>query len=267
MVQLLLFLTKFRKMFVDTHSHIYSPEFNIDRTEVLNRAKTSGIKKIVLPNIDSSSIKPMLDLSASYPNVCYPLIGLHPTSVKEDFRNELEIVRFWLDRHQFYGIGEIGLDLFWDQTFVEEQTEVFRIQLQWAKERNLPVVIHVRDSFEEVFREVENAADNNLRGVFHSFTGTLKQAEQIISWGFKIGVNGIVTFKNAGVDKVISQIDPKHLLLETDSPYLAPVPFRGKRNESAHIVQVAAKVAELHHTTPEEIAAITTKNAEEMFGI
>ncbi len=252
-------------MFVDTHSHIYSTEFSLDRDEVITRALGVGIERIVLPNIDSSSVKPMLDLTDSVPGLFYPLIGLHPTSVKEDFRNELQILEYWLGKRKFYGIGEIGIDLYWDKAFIEEQTEAFRIQIGWAKQRNLPLVIHVRDSFKEVYEVLHKEHTPEMKGVFHSFTGDIEQARQVIDLGFKIGVNGILTFKNSGIEGVIQQIDPKHLLIETDSPWLAPSPHRGRRNECSYLTSVADKLASLHNVTTQEIARITTQNAQELF--
>ena len=253
-------------MFVDSHSHIYSSDFSLDRDEVITRALEAGVERIVLPNIDSSSVKPLLDLTDTIPTVFFPLVGLHPTSVKEDFRKELQILEYWLGKRKFYGIGEIGIDLFWDKSFYEEQVEAFTTQIGWAKERNFPIVIHVRESFKEVVEQLKKVYTPGLRGVFHSFTGNLEEAEQIIDLGFKIGINGIITFKNSDLGATIRQIDPAHLLIETDSPWLAPVPHRGKRNECAYIVTVAAKIAELHNTSIENIASITTRNAKELFG-
>jgi len=253
-------------MFVDTHSHIYSEEFSTDRDEVIDRAISAGINKIVLPNIDSSTVKPMLDLADSNPKFFIPLIGLHPTSVKEDFHKELQIIEYWFNKRVFAGIGEIGIDLYWDKTFIIEQTEVFRIQIRWAKKAGIPIVIHVRDSFPEVIEVLEQEKDQSLSGVFHSFTGNAEQAEEVIELGFKIGVGGIVTFRNSGLAAIVQQIDLKHILLETDSPWLAPVPHRGHRNESAYITEVAAKIALLHETSIEEVARITTENAQQLFG-
>lgn len=253
-------------MFVDTHSHIYSEEFSSDRDEVIARAIKAGINKIVLPNIDSSTIKPMLDLADSDPGLFIPLIGLHPTSVKEDFRKELQIMEYWFDKRIFPGIGEIGIDLYWDKTFINEQVEAFTIQINWAKKAGIPIVIHVRDSFPEVMAVLEQEKNKSLTGVFHSFTGNIEQAAQVIDLGFKIGIGGIVTFRNSGMDKVVQQIDIKHILLETDSPWLAPVPHRGRRNESAYITDVAAKIASLHETSIEDVARITTQNAQQLFG-
>ncbi|MDX9881271.1 MAG: TatD family hydrolase [Prolixibacteraceae bacterium] len=254
-------------MLIDTHAHIYSEDYSNDIDQVIERAYQCNVRKIVLPNIDSSSLKSMLDLSNAYPQICFPLIGLHPTSVNEDYRDELQLVDFWLNKRKFYGIGEIGIDLYWDKTFLNEQIIVFRHQLQLAKKHRLPVVIHVRDSFDQVFDVLHTERNDTLTGVFHSFSGSSEQARQIVDIGFKIGVNGIVTFKNSGLDKVIQEISPEHLLIETDSPYLTPAPFRGKRNESSYLIYVARKIAELHRTTVDEIARITTENAEKLFSI
>lgn len=253
-------------MFVDSHSHIYSSDFSLDRDEVITRALEAGVERIVLPNIDSSSVKPLLDLTDNLPGLFFPLLGLHPTSVKEDFRKELLILEYWLGKRKFYGIGEIGIDLFWDKSFLGEQIEAFNTQIGWAKSRNLPIVIHVRYSFHEVMEQLKKVYTPDLRGVFHSFTGSFDQAEQIIELGFKIGINGIITFKNSDLGQTVSKIDPRHLLIETDSPWLAPVPHRGKRNECAYIVSVASKIAELHNTSIQNIADITTRNAQELFG-
>ena len=253
-------------MFVDTHSHIYSEEFSSDRDEVIARGLLLGVNKIILPNIDSSTIKPLLDLASSKPELFIPLLGLHPTSVKEDFRKELEIMEYWLNKRKFAGIGEIGIDLYWDKTFINEQIEAFRIQIGWAKKAGIPVVIHLRDSFDEVIEVIEQEKDESLRGVFHSFGGTVEQAAQIIDLGFKIGIGGVVTFKNCGLDSVVPQINLQHIILETDSPWLAPVPHRGKRNESAYISIIAAKVASLHQITVEEVGRVTTQNAKQLFG-
>jgi len=253
-------------MFVDSHSHIYSEEFSTDRADVISRAVKAGISKIVLPNIDSSTIKPMLDLADSNPQLFIPLLGLHPTSVKEDFRKELQIMEYWFEKREFAGIGEIGIDLYWDKTFINEQIEAFKIQISWAKKRRIPIVIHVRESFQEVFEVLQQEKEESLKGVFHSFTGNAEQAEQVIDLGFKIGIGGIVTFKNSGLDMIVQQIDLRHILIETDSPWLAPVPHRGRRNESAFITAVASKIAMLHETSIEEVGRITTQNAQQLFG-
>lgn len=254
-------------MLIDTHSHIYSEDFIDDIDEVITRAYDNDVRKIILPNIDSSSIRKMLDLADQYPQICYPLMGLHPTSVGEDYREELELVEYWLQKRKFFGIGEIGIDLYWESTYIEEQTIAFRHQVKLAKKYELPVVVHVRDSFDEVYQVLSEENEDTLRGVFHSFTGTIEQAEKIMELGFKIGVGGIVTFKNSGLDQVVGQIPPKHIILETDSPYLTPVPFRGKRNESSNLIYVARRLAELHQTSVNEIAKVTTENAIRLFGI
>jgi TatD DNase family protein len=254
-------------MLIDTHSHIYSTDFIHDRDEIIQRAYSNDVRKIILPNIDSSSVKNLLDMVDTYPHICIPLMGLHPTSVNHDYQEELQVVEYWLKKRKFYGIGEIGIDLYWETSFLEEQIHAFRFQLKLARGYQLPVVIHVRDSFEQVYNVLLEEKDKNLTGVFHSFSGTLEQAQLVIDLGFKIGVNGIITFKKSGLDEVISKIDPSNLLLETDSPYLTPVPFRGKRNESSYLVHIAQKIADLHQMTVGEIAKITTENARKLFGI
>jgi TatD DNase family protein len=254
-------------MLIDTHSHIYSTDFIQDLDEVIQRAYSNDVRKIILPNIDSSSVKNLLNLVDTYPHICFPLMGLHPTSVNRDYLEELQLVEYWLKKRKFYGIGEIGIDLYWDKSFLEEQLHAFRVQLDLAKQYKLPVVIHVRDSFDEVYEVLNDVKDDKLTGVFHSFTGTIEQARLVTDLGFKIGVNGIVTFKKSGLDEIISQIDLSHLILETDSPYLTPAPFRGKRNESSYLVYVAQKIADLHQMTVGDVAKITTENARNLFGI
>jgi TatD DNase family protein len=254
-------------MLIDTHSHIYSTDFIHDLDEVIQRAYSNDVRKIILPNIDSSSVKNLLKLVDTYPHICIPLMGLHPTSVNHDYQEELQVVDYWLKKRKFYGIGEIGIDLYWDKSFLEEQTHAFRVQLELARQYQLPVVIHVRDSFEEVYNVLLEVKDHNLHGVFHSFTGTLEQAKLIVDLGFKIGVGGIVTFKKSGLDEIIKQIEPSNLILETDSPYLTPTPFRGKRNESSYLIYIAQKIADLYQMTVGDIAKITTENARNLFGI
>lgn len=254
-------------MLVDTHSHIYSEDFSNDIEEVIQRAFENDVRKIVLPNIDSSSVKKMLDLADRYPQICYPLIGLHPTSVNEDYEEELELMAFWLERRRFYGIGEVGIDLYWDKTFIAEQTDAFRRQVVLAKKYELPVVVHVRESFAEVYAVLCQEKTGHLTGVFHSFAGTEEEAKRIIGLGFKLGINGIVTFRNSGLDQFLAQVDPVHIVLETDSPYLTPAPFRGKRNESSYLVYVAQKLAEIYQLPVAEIARITAENAEKLFKI
>ena len=251
---------------IDTHSHIYAEEFDSDRAEVIARAKAAGITKIILPNVDSESLPRMLQLESEHPAYCFAAIGLHPTSVKENFFKELEIVKKELERREYIAIGEIGIDLYWDKSFLKEQIQVFVQQIEWALEYNLPVIIHVRDSFRETMDVLEEFRDKGLKGVFHSFTGTIDQAMEIIEFGgFYIGINGIVTFKNSGLDAVVQQIDPRYLLLETDAPYLTPAPFRGKRNESEYLTLVATKLANTLNMNFNQLTKITTENAYKLF--
>jgi len=253
--------------FVDTHSHLFLEEFDTDREETVRRAVSEGVDKILLPNVDSATIDPMMDLVKSFPDHCLPMMGLHPTSVDKNYLQQLEIVSDWLQKEKFYAIGEIGIDLYWDKTYLAEQQQAFLKQLELSKHYKLPVVIHTRNSFPEVFELMDKENDSSLNGVFHSFTGNIEDARKVIGYGFKIGVGGILTFKNSGLDKVLAEIDLQHVVLETDSPYLAPVPRRGKRNESAYIPHIARKLAEIHSVSLEKVAAITTQNAYDLFQI
>lgn len=254
-------------MLIDTHSHIYLEDYNHDIDEVMRNAYQNDVKKIILPNIDTGSVKRLLDLSNSYPHLCFPLIGLHPTSVTADYKEELTAVEYWLEKHKFYGIGEIGIDLFWENKFIQEQKEVFRYQLKLAKNKNIPVVIHVRNSFSEVYNIVFEEQDGSLRGIFHCFSGNETEAEKIIGLGFLLGIGGVVTFKNSNLSEVLKKIDLKHVVLETDSPYLAPVPKRGMRNESSYLVYIAQKISEIYNVPVEQVADNTTANARSLFGI
>jgi TatD DNase family protein len=254
-------------MLIDTHSHIYSEDFNDDIEEVLQNAYNNNVKKIVMPNIDSGTIKRLLDLSNSYPHVCYPLMGLHPTSVSDDYKEELSLVEYWLDKNKFYGIGEIGIDLYWDRKYIEEQKDAFRYQIQLAKSRKLPIVVHVRDSFNEVYEIVKEEQDGALEGIFHCFTGDNTEAKKIVELGFLLGIGGVVTFKNSNLNEVLKNVSLNKLVLETDAPYLAPVPKRGKRNESSYLVYVAQKLSEIYQVPIKEIAEITTENSRKLFGI
>jgi len=254
-------------MLIDTHSHIYSEDFNDDIEEVLQNAYNNDVKKIVLPNIDSGTIKRLLDLSNSYPHVCYPLMGLHPTSVSGDYKEELAVVEYWLDKHKFHGIGEIGIDLYWDRTYIEEQKDAFRHQIKLAKSRKLPIVIHVRESFNEVYQIVKEEQDGTLNGIFHCFTGEITEAQKVIDLGFILGIGGVVTYKNSNLGQVLQNVDINKLVLETDSPYLSPDPKRGRRNESSYLVYVAQKLAEIYQIPFKEVAEITTANARKLFGI
>lgn len=254
--------------FIDTHTHLFLEHFNGDLDKTIQAAIEKGIDKFILPNIDSSSIDDIFRLVKKYPENCLPVMGLHPTSVNENYKEELDIVAKWLKEEKFYAIGETGIDLYWDKTFLKEQIEAFEVQLQLAKEMDLPIIIHVRDSFDEVFEVVDRLNDDKLKGVFHCFSGDLKQAQKVIDYGgFKLGIGGVVTFKNSNLGDVISKLSLEHLVLETDSPYLAPVPFRGKRNESSYITYVAEKISEVCGVSIEEVARITTQNAKELFGI
>lgn len=251
----------------DTHTHLYSEQFKDDIDTVIQNSINKGITRLFLPNIDSSSIDSMMKLEADYPNNCFPMMGLHPTSVAENYKEELAIIESWMNKQVFCAIGEIGIDLYWDKTYLEAQQEAFRFQIELAKKYNLPFVIHCRDAFDEIFEILDELNDDKMRGIFHCFTGTIEQANHIINYGnFKIGIGGVVTFKNSGLDKVIEQIDLKNIVLETDSPYLAPTPFRGKRNESTYLYTIAEKVAEIHQTDIETVASITTKNSVDVFG-
>jgi TatD DNase family protein len=251
---------------VDTHTHLFSSQFNEDIDAVIQRAKEDGVEKFYLPNINSQTIDAMMGLCKKYPENCFPMMGLHPCDVKEDVEKELTLVEQWHEKHKFLAVGEIGIDLYWDKTFIEEQKHAFRTQIRLAKRLQLPIVIHVRDSFPEVFEIVDEENDDQLFGIFHCFNGTLDQAHHIINYGgFKMGLGGVLTFKNAGVDKTVANIDMEHLVLETDSPYLAPTPHRGKRNESAYVRLVAEKLAEIKQLPLEEVARITTANANQVF--
>ncbi|MCH2043070.1 MAG: TatD family hydrolase [Saprospiraceae bacterium] len=253
--------------FIDTHSHMYVSKFNKDRKEAIQRAFDSGVQKIFLPNIDRASIPEMLDLEAEFPDQCYAMMGLHPCSVDKNYEKTLALIEKWLDKRPFCAIGEIGLDYYWSTEFVKEQQEAFRTQCRWAKERDLPIVIHARNSLDDLIKIVAEEKTDNFRGIFHCFGGTLEQAQQIIDLGFLMGIGGVATYKKAGLDKVLPHVDLKHLVLETDAPYLSPVPFRGKRNESSYIPYIAQRVADIKEINIEEVATITTQNALDLFGV
>ncbi len=255
-------------MFVDTHAHLYSNQFDEDRNEIIEKALNNGVNKFYLPNIDSQSITGMLQLEKDYEGICFPMMGLHPCSVKEDYEKELSLVKDWLDQREFCAIGEIGIDLYWDKTFIEEQKKAFRLQIQWAKDLQKPIVIHARESMDEIMEIVEEENDENLRGIFHCFSGDVNHANRVMDLkDFLLGIGGVLTFKNSGkiLREVVEQTGLEYLVLETDAPYLAPTPFRGKRNESSHIPLIASHLAELKSCTIEEIAAVTTNNSEKLF--
>ncbi|MDO5655260.1 MAG: TatD family hydrolase [Flavobacteriaceae bacterium] len=253
-------------MLIDSHNHIYSEKFDEDRDEVIQRALEAGVKEFYLPAIDSAYTQRMLDVEAKWPDVMRLMMGLHPTSVGENYREELAKVKEWIERRDFVAIGEIGTDLYWDKTFLKQQQEAFSIQIEWAIEKNWPIVIHTRDSFAETFEVVENHQGQNLGGIFHCFSGSLADAQRAIELGFKLGIGGVVTFKNGGIDKFLHEIDLKHIVLETDAPYLAPVPYRGKRNEPAYIPLIVEKLCAIYGKSAKEIAEMTTKNVRDVFG-
>ena len=256
-------------MLIDTHSHLFLEEFSDDLPQVMERARQAGVSRIFMPNIDSTTIEPMLSVCADYPEYCYPMIGLHPTSVNESYKQEMAIVRERLEApHHFVAIGEIGLDLYWDKTFLKEQQIVFEQQIQWALEYKLPIVIHCREAFDYIYNVLKPYKASPLAGVFHSFTGTLEEALRILEFSnFFIGINGVVTFKKSGLPEVLRNIPLERIVLETDSPYLTPVPNRGKRNESANVKDTLLKVAEIYGKSPEEVGCITSENALKVFGI
>lgn len=255
-------------IFVDSHSHIFDKDFDLDRAEVISKAAALGVKYHILPNIDSSYSDRVLETAKTFEGVCFPLIGLHPTSVSDTYEAELVHVEQMLQVAKYYGIGEIGIDLYWDKTYIEQQKIAFSHQLRLAKKLNLPVVIHSRNSFDEIFEIVDQENDSTLRGVFHAFTGTIEQYQRIISYGgFKVGIGGIVTYKNSGLDKVVANMDISQILLETDSPYLTPVPKRGQRNESQYLIFVAQKISDILGISIEDVAIITTNNSLELFNI
>ncbi|MDD3720881.1 MAG: TatD family hydrolase [Lutibacter sp.] len=251
----------------DTHTHLYSEQFDEDRNEMIQRAIEAGVSRFFIPAIDSTYLNAMLDLEKSFPENIFLMMGLHPTHVKENFEEELAIVKHWLDKRDFYAIGEIGIDLYWDKTLLKQQQIAFKTQIAWAKERNMPIVIHCRDAFDEIFEILEEEKNEQLFGIFHCFTGNLEQAKKAISYNMKLGIGGVVTFKNGKIDQFLHEIPLKHLVLETDSPYLAPAPFRGKRNESSYIIKVLDKLAEIYKISPQEIAKITTQNSKNIFKI
>lgn len=251
----------------DTHTHLYSEEFDIDRNEMMQRAINNGVTRFFIPAIDSNYIQKMYALESDYPDNVFLMMGLHPTYVKDNYLDELQIVEQELANRKFYAIGEIGIDLYWDKTHLKEQQIAFRRQIQLAKKYKLPIVIHCREAFDEIFEILEEEKSEDLFGIFHCFSGTYEQALQAISYNMKLGIGGVVTFKNGKIDQFINQIDLKHLVLETDSPYLAPIPFRGKRNESSYIVNVVDKLASLYGLSSEEIALKTTENSKAIFGI
>ena len=254
-------------MLIDTHSHIYLNDFDLDRAEMLTRAENEGVGKILMPAIDNETHSSMLGIEAQYPEKCISMMGLHPCSVKENFQEELDIVTRYFEERSFVAVGETGLDFYWDLSFTKEQYTSFHCQIDLAKQYKIPVVIHSRNSTDECIQTLKGNQHGDLAGVFHCFSGSLMQAREVIELGFYLGIGGVVTFKNSGLDKVITEIDLSKIILETDAPYLAPVPYRGKRNECSYLKYIAEKIAEIKGISTNEVAAITTKNAKELFSI
>jgi len=252
-------------MLIDTHTHLYSEEFDQDRDAMIERAVEAGVKRFYIPAIDSSYTARMMELEANYDNI-FLMMGLHPTSVRpETYIEELKLVKTWLDKREFCAVGEIGIDLYWDQSTLKEQQIAFKTQIGWAKEKGLPIVIHCRNSFDEIFEVLEDEKDDKLHGIFHCFTGTKEQAERAIGFNMKLGIGGVLTFKNGKIDKFLHQIPIENIVLETDSPYLAPAPFRGKRNESAFVTLVVKKLEDVYGLSENQIIEATGKNAIEVF--
>lgn len=251
---------------IETHAHIYDPQYEEDRGDMLERAWKKGISQIWMPNCDTGTLPGMLELYEAYPSQCLPMLGLHPCYVKENFESELKLLESYLNKYPFIAIGEIGMDLYWDKTFQEQQKEAFIIQCQWALDHQLWIDIHSRNAFRETVELIEKIGDSRLTGIFHCFSGDLDDAGKAIDLGFKLGIGGVITFKNGGLDKIIPHIEPQHIVLETDSPYLAPVPYRGKRNEVAYIDLVAQRLADLWQMTKQEVVEITTANAMQLTG-
>lgn len=250
--------------FIDTHTHLYLPEFDTDRDLSVERAVNAGVEMMLLPNIDILSISAMMNSVERYKKICFPMIGLHPTSVKDDYACQLEKMEYLFPLNKFIAVGEIGIDLYWDSTYIKEQTQAFKRQAYFAATHNLPVVIHARESFPEVFSALEELSEN-IRGVFHAFSGTPEYAQKVIGMGLKLGIGGMITFKNAGLEKVLKNITPHDIILETDSPYLTPTPFRGKRNESAYLPIINKKISEIYGMEENEMAEIFYQNSIELF--
>lgn len=251
---------------IDTHCHLYSEEFKNDIEQVINRAREAGVQKFYLPAIDSEVITDMLLLEKKYPDQCFAMMGLHPCYVKENYKDELNIVEEWLQKRKFVAVGEIGLDFYWDKTFTQQQYAAFEMQMQWALDRNMPIVIHTRNAMQETINMVKPFAVKGLKGIFHCFSGSYESAVQIVDMNFLLGIGGVLTYKNAGLPAALEKIGLEHMVLETDAPYLTPVPFRGKRNESSYLQYVVEVLARVKNIKKEEVAKITSANAEKIFG-
>jgi TatD DNase family protein len=254
-------------MLIDTHCHLYVDEFKEDIEEIIKRAETEGVRKFYLPAIDSTEIDNMLLLEEKFPGKCIAMMGLHPCSVKENYLDELSIVKEWLDKRKFAAVGEIGLDFYWDKTFTQQQYDAFRMQIEWSLQHGLPIVIHTREAMQEAIDVVKEFAARGAKGIFHCFGGSYQNAKEILDTGFYLGIGGVLTYKKSGLAEVLEKIDLKHIVLETDSPYLTPVPFRGKRNESSYLKYVVEKLAIIKNVSQKDVAAITTANAQKIFGL
>jgi TatD DNase family protein len=264
---LFIFENQYKNMLIDTHSHIYLSEFDADRSEMLANAEKEGVGLVLMPAIDASAHKLLIKTEMDFTGKCLAMMGLHPCSVKANFQEELGVVKSYFEARQFVAVGETGLDFYWDLAFTREQYQAFQTQIDLALQYDIPVVIHSRNSTDECIKTISEKQKGGLKGVFHCFSGTIEQARQIIDLGFYLGIGGVVTFKNSGLDKVMNEIDMEHVVLETDAPYLAPVPFRGKRNECSYLKYVVEKLSEIKDIGKEEIETITTANARELFGI
>ncbi len=251
---------------IDTHAHLYVEEFDIDRKRMMQRALDCGVTDFFIPAIDSSYTQRMFDLESQYPNNVHLMAGVHPTHIKENYKEELAHVSSLLKQRSFCAIGEIGVDLYWDKSFLTQQQEAFDLQIQWAKEYDIPFIIHCREAFDEVFEVLDGHNPSELSGIFHCFTGTFEHAMQALKYNLKLGIGGVVTFKNGGIDKFLNQIPLEHIVLETDAPYLAPTPYRGKRNESSYITHIATKVADIYKRPLDEVCQQTSQNALKVFG-
>ncbi len=252
---------------IDSHTHLFLPEFDNDREEVILRAQKNHVSAMILPNIDSSTIEPLMNLCTAHEKYCFPLLGLHPGSVDENFQKELEFIQNAIDQYKPIGIGEIGIDLYWDTTYADQQEECFRIQLEWAKQLRLPVAIHVRNSHNEVMKIIKEVWSSNLTGVFHCFTGGKYEAEEIMEAGFYFGIGGVLTFKNSGLKEVLKNIPPEKVIIETDAPYLAPVPFRGKRNESSYLFYIIEHLSGIYSMSIIELSEVIFENTRKLFSL
>jgi len=260
-------LLTYSMILTDTHTHLYYETDPGKLTELMERSLDNQVSRLFLPNVDTKSVPLVFGLAEQYPNHCFPMLGLHPCDVKENFKEELSLIYNETSSRKVYAIGEIGIDLYWDKSTLSIQQEAFRTQISWAKQMSLPIVIHCREAFDEIFAVLDELKDDKLRGIFHCFTGDAEQAKKVIGLGFYLGIGGVLTYKNSGLDKVVQGISLEHIVLETDSPYLTPVPFRGKQNESSYLVYVAQKLADLKQISIDELAEITTRNSENVFGI